>query len=960
MELRTRDIVGLPAVILIVTALLLGPAAYAETDIVKSANDQRQYASFELPNKLKVLVVSDPTTDKAAAALDVFLGSSSNPEDRQGLTHFLEHMLFLGTKKYPKPGEYQEYISTHGGRNNASTGFEHTNYFFDIDKDYLESALDRFAQFFIAPLFTPEYVEREKNAINAEYQLYKKDDGRRTYSARKRAVNPEHPSARFDIGSLDTLVDRDDRTVREDLIKFYEQRYSANIMTLVVLGKQPVEVLKQLVIEKFSAVRNNNSKPLEITEPLFAAGQLPAQLNVTPLKERRIMTLTFPVPPLAEHYRSKPAQYIAYLLGHEGTGSLLSLLKGKGWVDGLSAGAGMDARNEATFDVSMQLTQEGVAHVPEITSYTFQYLRLIGKKGIAKWIFDEQKKIAEIDFRFQEKSSPLNYVSHLARNLQRYPAKAVLRGPYAMDNYDPALIRQFLGYLKPRKLLLTVNAPGLETNAKDPWFGTSYQVSKLESQATRRWDSDAIDVALRIPEPNPFLPDNLAVKNPDDATPKPERIRQSRAFELWFQQDASFRLPKANFFFSVRSPIANDSARDAMLTALYVQLVNDQLNEFSYPAYLAGLNYSLYNHIRGFSVRISGYDDKQELLLSRVADTLVNPRINPQRFAIVKDELEQNLKNAKRDRPNTQTISEVTKLLMKPSWTEEQRLRALEPLTDQDLTRFIPKLLQQVRVVALAHGNVDRQEALALGNVLERKLLENAKPVTVPSGRVVKLPPGKEYVRQLEIDHPDSAITLYVQGDDKSYSVRANVALTAQILATPFYNDLRTEKQLGYVVFATAMPLLEVPGLAFVVQSPTTGPIALENYVRGFISGYAESIARLSEEAFNKHKQALLARILEKDKRLLTRTNRYWTELDREYYQFDSREQMATAVRQINKRGFEEFYARLLLGKNRKILVVRATGSQRQQAAAKDDSGQAYTMIQDAASFKRGKEYFPG
>ncbi|MFQ5755965.1 MAG: insulinase family protein, partial [Acidiferrobacterales bacterium] len=153
MEPRTRHRYQ-ALVAAIIGAFLLGATAYADNTIVKSANDQREYASFELPNKLKVLVVSDPTTDKAAAALDVFVGTSSDPENRQGLAHFLEHMLFLGTKKYPKPGEYQEYISTHGGRHNAYTGFEHTNYFFDIDKDYLEPALDRFAQFFVAPLFT--------------------------------------------------------------------------------------------------------------------------------------------------------------------------------------------------------------------------------------------------------------------------------------------------------------------------------------------------------------------------------------------------------------------------------------------------------------------------------------------------------------------------------------------------------------------------------------------------------------------------------------------------------------------------------------------------------------------------------------------------------------------------------------------------------------------------------------
>ena len=103
------------------------------SQIVQSPNDNREYKSFTLPNKLEILLISDPSTDKAAAALDVRVGSGSDPKDYEGLAHFLEHMLFLGTKKYPEAGSYQAYINKHGGSHNAYTSFDNTNYFFDIN-----------------------------------------------------------------------------------------------------------------------------------------------------------------------------------------------------------------------------------------------------------------------------------------------------------------------------------------------------------------------------------------------------------------------------------------------------------------------------------------------------------------------------------------------------------------------------------------------------------------------------------------------------------------------------------------------------------------------------------------------------------------------------------------------------------------------------------------------------------
>ena len=67
--------------------------------IIKSPSDRRQYVGFELSNRLKVLLVSDPETDLSAAALSIRVGSMCDPWQRQGLAHLLEHVLFLGSQK---------------------------------------------------------------------------------------------------------------------------------------------------------------------------------------------------------------------------------------------------------------------------------------------------------------------------------------------------------------------------------------------------------------------------------------------------------------------------------------------------------------------------------------------------------------------------------------------------------------------------------------------------------------------------------------------------------------------------------------------------------------------------------------------------------------------------------------------------------------------------------------------
>ena len=122
------------------------------TGIERSPADTRDYRAVMLDNGLEALVVSDPDADKAAAALNVNVGSGNDPDTRPGLAHFVEHMLFLGTEKYPDPGEYSRFLTEHGGSSNATTSFANTSYFFDVDAAHLEGALDRFAQFFVSPV----------------------------------------------------------------------------------------------------------------------------------------------------------------------------------------------------------------------------------------------------------------------------------------------------------------------------------------------------------------------------------------------------------------------------------------------------------------------------------------------------------------------------------------------------------------------------------------------------------------------------------------------------------------------------------------------------------------------------------------------------------------------------------------------------------------------------------------
>ena len=922
---------------LCVSVLLYGcvaPGGFTRVDeIIKSPNDRRDYRALMLDNELRVLLISDPEADKAAAAMDVNAGSNADPPGFEGLAHFLEHMLFLGTEKYPQSGEYQEYIAAHGGSHNAYTAYENTNYYFDIEKDSLAGGLDRFAQFFIAPLFNEDYVNRERNAVNSEYQSNLQNDGRRAYSVFKQVMNQAHPLSQFSVGSLDTLQDKTGGSLREALLDHYGRYYSANLMSLAIIGRESLDELEAMAREYFSAIENRHAAVPRTDQPLFVAGQLPALLEIRPVRDSRSISYTFPIPVVEQYWRAKPLNYLGNILGHEGEGSLLSLLKARGWANGLSAGGGMSYPDNATFDVNISLTEAGVDHIDEISSELFAFIRLTRRDGIQRWQFEEQRTLADISFTFQETGSPVGAVTGLSRRLQQFPPEEVIYSAFAFEEYDPRLYRNILSWLRPDNVLLTFTSQNVTTDSTDPWFGGEYRIGPIAPARLAAWEAEGIDPALAMAIPNPFLPDDLGIRDVpgvrSDLGPadKPALIEDKDGVRLWFQHDNRFQVPRANFYVYAMTPLFSDSLENSLLSSIAISLVNDKLNEYSYPANLAGVYYGVNRRARGFSVTVGGYNDKQSILLDAVLREFVEADFARDRFEIIRAEMIRGLQNAGIQMPYVRLYQKAQGLLVNPYWSEEQQIVVLQAISLDDVKAFIPRMLRDLNLQALYHGNVLEADAKQMVDILERYLDVTPALVDPPFGLVTKMPAGTRVEQEIDVEHTDSAIVIYMQGPDDSLGTRATLSLLGNILRTPFFDTLRTEQQLGYVVSAGTMPILDVTGLVMTIESPVADPATLETRIDAFLAAYTDQLAAMPDSMFDDIKAGLLNNMRQDPQTLQGLSGRYWGDILVEKYDVDATLEMADAIERIGKADVLDYYRRFVAAADAGRLVEVAVGS---------------------------------
>ena len=201
-------------------------------------------------------------------------------------------MLFLGTKKYPDESSYKQYLKDHGGRANASTGMHDTIYQFDVHCDNLSGAIDRFSQFFIAPLFTESATDRELNAVNNENGNNYQSDSRRMFQFDKSLAKKDNPFYKFGTGNIETLKHTPAEkkiNVREELLKLYQTYYSSAIMKACIVGKESLDELEKLGISMYKDIPLNENRLVEpqYSTDVFDKTQFPVLHKILPVKEFR-------------------------------------------------------------------------------------------------------------------------------------------------------------------------------------------------------------------------------------------------------------------------------------------------------------------------------------------------------------------------------------------------------------------------------------------------------------------------------------------------------------------------------------------------------------------------------------------------------------------------------------------------------------------------------------------------
>lgn len=924
---------------LVLWLIFFAPLSWAATawqplavKINKSEHDPRQYQAITLSNHMTVLLVSDPLAPKSLAALALPVGSLEDPNSQPGLAHYLEHMVLMGSKRYPEPDNFAEFLKKHGGNRNASTASYRTAYYLEVENSAIEAAVDRLADAIASPILDPKNADRERNAVNAELTMARSRDGMRIAQVNAETLNPLHPSARFSGGNLETLADKPDSKLHDELLQFYHRYYSANLMKAVLYSNQTLPELAKLAAKTFGRIPNRDTIVPPITVPTVTAEQQGVIIHYVPAQPRKQLNIEFRIDNNSAQFRSKTDTYISYLLSNRSPNTLADWLQKQGLADAINAGADpMVSRNGGVFAIQISLTDKGLAARNQVIAAVFSYIKILRTKGIEPSYFDEIAQVLNLDFRYPSINRNMDYIEGLVDTMLRVPIEHTLDAAYLADHYDPQAIADRLNSMTPENARFWFISPNEPHNKMAYFVEAPYQVEKIPPVRLEQWQKMSEGIALSLPALNPYIPTDFSLNKPSSAFSKPKKIVNRPGLRALYMPSHYFAdEPKADVTFALRNHQTLVPVRHQVLFSLMDYMAGISLDQLSYQASVGGISFSTSLN-NGLVFNANGFTQRLPQLLTSLIEGYARFTPTQEQFTQAKSWYLQQLDAAEKGKAFELAIQPVQQLSRVPYSERSERREMLNTLTLEEVLAYRDNLITGAAAELLVVGNMKEQQVATLATSLQHSLKHSGtqwwrgEEVMISKRQLANLQrPGSS---------TDSALAaVYVPTGYDELTSRACSLLLGEIIQPWFYNQLRTQEQLGYAVFAFAVPIGRQWGLAFLLQSNSKQPAYLYERYQDFYAKTQKRLREMSKTNFNQYKQAMINQLKQRPQTLSEEARRFSNDFDRGNLAFNTRQKLIVQIQGLTPALLIEYFHHTVIQPKGLALLSQVSGSGQEQS----------------------------
>jgi len=796
-------------------------------------------------------------------------------------------------------------LSQHDGSNNAYTEQEKTVFFNEISHAGFNEGMDRFAQFFIEPLFQKEMVGRELDAVNSEHMKNVPNQGRRLWELMRSTAKNTSVLSHFYTGTTESLGHGDNKTVAA-LRKYHSKNYCAPRMNLVMVSNRTLDDQIAVAHKHFDAVPRGECSPTPRDfggDKSFADAATRGNLIEFHTDSAPQLQFMWPMQPTLKNYKAQPSSMLSYVLGYAGPKSLKSELKARDLASDLGLQVDQSSAGTVVF-LTLDLTPSGLKDVKGTTEVVFDYLQRVrtSAKEDLKTVYPSMQKMMAVTFDYMEQpDSVMDAVSGLAADSMSYDAADVLTGGTNIDQMDAVLVEDLTMQLSPDNVNLAMATKDFDekrANRFNKYYKVHYAQNPIPESIRGSWGKAIAGDNLKPPPALKYVPTNLAVLDAS-AGEIPKHAASKSGEEVWWLGRGLFPLPKAQLRVKLSVPTELfATAEYAVLRKLHVEMANRFLEEPMEDYGNCGLNWQLKEVGSGYAMELDGYNEHISALVAQVTEGFANPdQHDAKRFEQVKQRIMDDLEDATSKMPYAHAAEALSAISTNSVFGRDELLKSLKATGSTRFAAYLDELKASgVRVQMLATGNLEEATAQDLGETLTKKLAFKKILKKAEAARTKALVADGENIEvrmknPIPGDNNSATINMYQYGIP-DVSQRVKLLMLGQMIANPVYDELRTKEQLGYVVFGGVMQHVGVLELRVIVQGAKQGPDYVDGRIESVLDSFDQKLKNQTAAEFSRWKASLRSSINREDQNMAQEADRIWAHVDSDELCFN-RKQMA-------------------------------------------------------------------
>lgn len=876
------------------------------------SNETRKYTSGILNNGIKYTIIKDNNINNCYVSCIVGVGSYNDPKEYSGLAHFLEHMLFLGSKKYPEESYFDNIIKLNGGYSNAYTTLFETNYYYMVNSHFLEQSLDIFSRFFIDPLFDKNSVMREINAVDSEH---KKNINNDFWLYRQVILNIMNIK-RFSTGNLETLNKPD---IREKMIEFYDKYYCSNNMCITILVPDSYNFSKNnfqnYFINTFDKIPNKKFTPI-LRKNNFIKNNFIKNINkesqLIPVNNgKELNILYFWNIGIDKKYKiNKNIRIVSEVIESNYKDNLEKVLINKSLITSLDS----YYLDDGIFVLNLNVPINNLDKVNIINNIIRVYFDNLKK---LKWdkLLDYYNRKFNIIYEYGNKESSENLILSISENMLYFNKSNYYNGDKIIIKKDLSNLKKLVNNLSFDKcyiLYVHYNDLGITNKNIDPYYNAIYGNVKLYNNINNNINFDIL-YYNEFYNIKPKLIKNLDKYN----------LPQLYSNRKWYGGVSKYNEYTVYGILSFYNYYYFNSIENYILTIISVNIINYYLSlnfhDISEIGYIARFNsnYKLGTII----LSINGLNDKYNIFFNKVIEYIKNilKKIKINIIKLNLDNYIESIQNIIKINPWNLVEHIIDNNTFKYSYNYNDIINYIKKNNknnyfENKIYNHIKKIVrfEKMGLKSIFYGNIN------IFDLPNMDSFNNNYNIRLPKN------PSLNISNNIIVTHPNNneknnlIMFRYKVGTFEPLKI-IKLYIISLLIDNKAYSYLRTQEQLGYLVNAGIYKDTENYYLMIKVQSDKNVDY-VKKIINQFINYFNNYLKLLSDEEYNSIINTVKENLNYKYPNTKELFNKYLIEIITSEYTFNREILLLNQLKNVNKNNIFDFYNNIIKNKNEIII----------------------------------------